>query len=166
MTSESMTFSSDFDRSWLRRRRTVSWFASTSSVPPATKPAISTRWNADTSSLAWIGVSIGISKYVVPQAEATAAAIAKGTTAARTLRFFFRGTRSIIDFLEELEVLPDLSVVRFEREGLFVRFASFVELTLVLIRHCKVVEGCCVGRVDLDGPFPTVDGLAPEPALR
>ena len=57
-----MTRSDDFDRSWLRSNRTVSWFASTSSVPPATKPAISTRWNDETSSFGWIGVSIGISK--------------------------------------------------------------------------------------------------------
>ncbi len=57
-----MTRSDDFERSWLRSSRTVSWFVSTSSVPPATKPAISTRWNAETSSFGWIGVSIGISK--------------------------------------------------------------------------------------------------------
>jgi hypothetical protein len=56
-----MTFSSDRVRSWLRSRRTVSRFASTSSVPPAMKPATSTRLNPDTSSFAWIGVSTGIS---------------------------------------------------------------------------------------------------------
>ena len=60
--SASITFSDDFVRSWLRSRRTVSWFASTSSLPPATKPATSTRWNGETSSFGWIGVSIGISK--------------------------------------------------------------------------------------------------------
>ena len=60
-TSASMMRSGDFDRSWLRRSRTVSRFASTSSVPPLMKPATSTRWKADTSILAWIGVSIGIS---------------------------------------------------------------------------------------------------------
>ena len=51
----------DFERSWLRNSRTVSRLASTSSVPPAMNPAMSTRWNADTSSFGWIGVSIGIS---------------------------------------------------------------------------------------------------------
>ena len=62
MTSASMTLSDDFVRSWLRSRRTVSWFASTSSLPPATKPATRTRWNGETSIFGWIGVSIGISK--------------------------------------------------------------------------------------------------------
>ena len=51
-----------------------------SSLPPATKPATSTRWNADTSSLALIGVSIGTSNSSPPQASrhrtAHAAAIA------------------------------------------------------------------------------------------
>ena len=59
--SASMTRSDDLVRSWLRSSRTVSWFASTSSLPPATKPATSTRWNGVTSSFGWIGVSIGIS---------------------------------------------------------------------------------------------------------
>jgi len=35
--------------------------ASTSSLPPEMKPATWTRENGDTSSLAWMGVSIGIS---------------------------------------------------------------------------------------------------------
>ena len=39
-TSASITRRPDFDRSWLRSRRTVSRFASTSSEPPAMKPAI------------------------------------------------------------------------------------------------------------------------------
>ncbi len=59
--SASITFSDDLVRSWLRSSRTVSWFASTSSLPPATKPTTSTRWNGDTSIFGWIGVSIGIS---------------------------------------------------------------------------------------------------------
>ena len=51
----------DFVRSWLRSRRTVSRFASTSSVPPETNPATSTLWNAEMSIFGWMGVSIGIS---------------------------------------------------------------------------------------------------------
>jgi hypothetical protein len=47
--SASMTLSDDFVRSWLRSSRTVSWFASTSSLPPATKPTTRTRWNGETS---------------------------------------------------------------------------------------------------------------------
>ena len=49
ITSASMTLSDDFERSWLRSSRTVSRFVSTSSVPPATKPATRTRWNGETS---------------------------------------------------------------------------------------------------------------------
>ena len=60
-TSASITRRFDFERSWLRSSRTVSRFASTSSVPPPMKPATSTRWNGDTSIFGWIGVSIGIS---------------------------------------------------------------------------------------------------------
>ena len=56
-----MTLNCDLVRSWLRKSRTVSWFASTSSLPPATKPATSTRWNGETSSFGWMGVSMGIS---------------------------------------------------------------------------------------------------------
>ena len=60
-TSASMTRRPERVRSWLRSRRTVSRLASTSSEPPAMKPTTWTRWNGDTSSFAWIGVSIGIS---------------------------------------------------------------------------------------------------------
>ena len=59
--SASMTLRVDFVRSWLRSRRTVSRFESTSSVPPATNPTTSTRWNGDVSSFGWMGVSIGVS---------------------------------------------------------------------------------------------------------
>ena len=56
-----MTRMLDLVRNWLRSRRTVSRFASSSSDPPAMKPATRTRWNAVTSSFGWIGVSMGTS---------------------------------------------------------------------------------------------------------
>jgi hypothetical protein len=59
--SASITRMMPLFRSWLRSRRTVSMLASTSSFAPAMKPAMKMRWNADTSSFGWIGVSIGIS---------------------------------------------------------------------------------------------------------
>src|SRR6187551_2028741 len=102
MTSASMTRRDDFERSWLRSSRTVSWLASTSSVPPATNPAIRTRWNAVTSSFGWIGVSRGISKYFTPHAPEASATSA---TAADRLRFLFGVAAAVIDFLEELVVL-------------------------------------------------------------
>jgi hypothetical protein len=62
-------------RSWLRSSRTVSMLASTSSLPPPMNPTTCTRWNGVTSSLAWIGVSIGTSYIdVQPAASATATA--------------------------------------------------------------------------------------------
>src|SRR6185295_13660278 len=121
-TSASMTFSDDFVRSWLRSSRTVSWFASTSSLPPATKPTTSTRWNGDTSSFGWIGVSIGISNVSGPHA-ATVAAATKANAARNLLLLLFRRTRSIIDFLEELEILTDFRILRLELDRLLVGLA-------------------------------------------
>src|SRR5262245_48472339 len=161
-----MTFSSDLLLSWLRSRRTVSWFASTSSVPPLTKPAMSTRWNGVTSSLAWIGVSMGISKYATPQATDAHAAARMNASGKPFLRsVFLRGARSIIDFLEQLVVLLDLSVVRFERQRLFVGLASLIELAFVLVGNGQIVPCRGIGGVDFDGLLPPVDGLAPKSAL-
>src|SRR5262245_46230919 len=76
------------------------------------------------------------------------------------------GGRPVIDFLEQLVVLTDLSVVRIELEGTLVRLAGFVELTFVLVRNRQVVERGGVRGVDLGCFFPAVDGFAPEAALR
>src|SRR4051812_19659220 len=123
-----MTLSEDFVRSWLRSRRTVSRLVSTSSLPPATKPATRTRWKGETSILGRIGVSIGISKYEGPHAIAAPMSIAAIPTNVSLLAFrIFRLARAVIDFLEELEVLANLRVVRFEIERFFVRLARFVE---------------------------------------
>ena len=59
--SASITRSRLLVRNWLRSSRTVSMFASTSSAPPEMKPTTCTRENGVTSSLAWMGVSIGTS---------------------------------------------------------------------------------------------------------
>ena len=57
-----MTRRLDLVRSWLRSSRVVSRLPSTSSVPPEMNPATNTRWNADTSIVARIGVSMEISE--------------------------------------------------------------------------------------------------------
>ncbi len=57
-----MTRRLDLVRNWLRNRRVVSRLPSTSSVPPEMNPATKTRWNADTSIVARIGVSMEISE--------------------------------------------------------------------------------------------------------
>src|SRR6476619_2564016 len=108
--SASMTLSDDLVRSWLRSRRTVSWLASTSSLPPATNPATSTRWNGVTSIFGWMGVSIGISKYVGPHATNAAAPAPISTTSRRLRRVLAGWGRAVIDFLEELVILADLAV--------------------------------------------------------
>src|SRR6185369_10199136 len=118
-------------RSWLRSSRTVSWLVSSSSLPPATKPATSTRWNADTSSLALIGVSMGTSNSSPPQATARTAHAAAIAPSARRLLVLLR--RAVIDFFEQLVVLTNLGVVRLDLERLLVRLARLVELALVLV---------------------------------
>src|SRR4051794_4297291 len=163
-TSASITFSDDFVRSWLRSRRTVSWFASTSSLPPATKPTTSTRWNGDTSIFGWIGVSIGISYVSGPQASAKAAQQAATNASARLLVLALAGP--VIDFLEQLVVLTDLSVVGIQLNRLFVGLSRVVELTLVLVGDCEVVEGRGVGRVELGRALPAINRFAPQAALR
>src|SRR5712691_7014100 len=142
MTSASMTLSDDFVRSWLRSNRTVSRFVSTSSLPPATKPATRTRWNGETSIFGRIGVSMGISKYDGPQATAAAASIAARPTKANLLALRIGArARAVIDFLEELKILPDLNVVGVEFERFFVRLAGLVELPFVFVRDSEVVVG-------------------------
>ena len=99
---------------------------------------------------------------------ATPAVTAASTRAGRACatRCLCLGGRPVIDFLEQLVVLTDLRVVRIELERFLVRLARFVELTFVLVGDRQVVERGGVGRVDLDGFFPAVDGFAPEAALR
>src|SRR4051812_38215509 len=167
ITSASMTRSVDFVRSWLRSSRTVSRLVSTSSLPPATNPATSTRWKGETSIFGRIGVSIGISKYDGPQATARAARSAHRLTKARLLaRRVFAGAGGGIDFLEQFEVLANLQIVRLEFSRLLVRLARLIELAFVFVSDSEVVEGGRIRRVDLDGLFPPVNGFAPEAALR
>src|SRR4051794_29244442 len=160
-----MTRSDDFERSWLRSRRTVSWFVSTSSVPPATKPAISTRWNGVTSSFGWMGVSIGISYETGPHAM-TVAASAAAESAISRLWLFLVGSGPVIDFLEQLIVLPNLEVVGFHLHRLLVSAPCFVQLSFVFVGDSEIVEGSRVGRVDFDGAFPAIDRLFPKAFLR
>src|SRR4029079_3304111 len=155
-TSASMTFSCDFERSWLRSSRTVSRLASTSSEPPARNPAISTRWNGETSIFGWMGVSIGTS-YTSLHALTVSASARLATTAA---------VRAVIDFLEELVILANELVVGLELERALVRLARLLELALVLVRDRQVVERRGVVGVDLRGLLPPVNRFPPEALLR
>src|SRR5262249_25405693 len=71
----------------------------------------------------------------------------------------------IIDFLEELVVLPDLRVVRVELQRLLVGLARLVELAFVFVPDRQIVVRRNVGGVELRGLFPAVNRLAPEAAL-
>src|SRR4249920_2411204 len=162
IASASITRSDDLERSWLRSRRTVSWLVSSSSLPPATKPATSTRWNADTSSFALIGVSMGTSNNSPPQATASTAHAAATAPRARRLLVLLR--RAVIDFFEELVVLTNLGVAWLDLDRLLVGLARLVELALVFVGDRQIIERRRVGRVDFDGLLPAIDRLAPQPA--
>src|SRR5262245_21762183 len=103
-----------------------------------------------------MGVSMPISYVSGPQPINVAAVTADSTTVS-VLVFFFFGAGPVIDFLEELEVLLDLGVVGLEGDGFFVRLASFVQLSLVFVGDCEVVEGRRVGRVEFDGLLPAIN---------
>src|SRR5262249_8753279 len=135
-----------------------------SSAPPATKPATSTRWNGDTSSLAGIGVSTGTSVSDAPQPAA--AAHTKVRPASASLAFVLLLRHAVIDFLEQIVVLPDLRVVRIEFQRFVVRLPGLFELPFVLVRNRQVVVRRGVLRVEFDGFFPAIDRFTPQPALR
>src|ERR1700687_4680976 len=78
----------------------------------------------------------------------------------------FSRARAVIDFLEELKVLPNLHVVGVEVERFFVGLARLVELAFVLVRDGEVVMGGGVRRIDFDRLLPAVDRFPPETALR
>src|SRR4051794_9216139 len=101
------------------------------------KPATSTRRNADTSIFAAMGVSIGTSKKLV---QAVTDPSSTRLTIVATLR-------AVIDFFEEVVILPDQHVLRFERDRLVVCLPGFFELSLVLVRNRQVVPGSRVCRV-------------------
>src|SRR5262245_24614859 len=95
-------------------------------------------------------------------AAADAASVAR-----TTLRLLFgRGTRSVIDFLEQIVVLSNLCVLRIELQRLLVRLPGLLELPFMLVGHSEVVVGLGVAGIDFDCTFPPINGLAPQPASR
>src|SRR5215831_4757636 len=134
-----------------------------SSAPPATKPATSTRWNGDTSSLAGIGVSTGTSYSDAPQPAAAAQTNVRPTSA--SLAFVLLLSHAVIDFLEEVVVLPDLGIVWFERKRFVVRLAGLFELAFVFVCNRQIVVGGRVTRVQFDRLLPAIDRLTPQTTL-
>ena len=74
--------------------------------------------------------------------------------------------RAIIDFLEQVVVLPDERIVGVERERFFVRGARLGQLTFVLVGDGEVVERGGVSGIELGGAFPAIDRLFPQTTLR
>src|SRR4051794_39469222 len=113
-----------------------------------------------------MGVSIGISNVSGPHATSPATpSAASRPPDSLTARLLFLGASAVIDFLEQVEILPDFVVVRIQLGRLLVRLARLVELPFVLVGNGQIVEGRRVGRIELDGLFPAVGRFAPEPAL-
>src|SRR3954465_13611008 len=155
-TSASIPRRPDFERSWLRRSRTVSRFASTSSVPPLMKPATSTPPNAVTSIFGDRGVSIGTSKKLVHAL----------VNVSRTRLAIVAALRAVIDFLEQIVVLSNQDVLRIECDGFFVRLARVLESPFVLVSNPQVVPGSRVSGIGFRGLLPAVHGFFPEAVLR
>src|SRR4029078_9109825 len=74
-------------------------------------------------------------------------------------------SRPVIDFLEELVVLFDQSVVWLQLQRLFIRDSRLFEIALMLVRNGEVVECLRVFGVDLYSPLPPVNRLAPQTPL-
>src|SRR5579864_841609 len=154
--SVSTTLRSDFVRSWLFSRRTVSVFASTAFDPPVTNPTTSTRWKAVTSIFAWIGVSIWTSE-MLRQAAADTARRPLATAAA---------ILPVIDFTEGIVVLPDVFVGGFDLERGVVGLAGLGEQAHLFIADREVIPRFCVRLVELDGLLPPENGFSPETLVR
>ena len=156
--SASMTRMMPLLRSWLRSSRTVSMLASTSSLAPAMKPAMKIA-------LKRRHVQLGLDRCFDRDLGIAGTRRERGhkrqAKAADRL-----SEHAVIDFLEQVVVLPDERIVGLERERLLVRGSGLRQLTLVLVGHREVVERCGVGGIELGGAFPAVDRLMPEPALR
>src|SRR6476619_3071314 len=119
------------------------------------KPATSTRRNAERSIFGERGVSMGTSKKLVHPL----------TVVNRTRLAIVAALRAVIDFFEEIVVLTNQNVLGIEGDGFFVGLPRVVKTTFVLVTDAEIVPGRGIGRIDLDGFFPTVGRLFPEAVL-
>src|SRR6185436_10908896 len=119
------------------------------------KPATSTRRNAVTSIFGERGVSIGTSKKLVHAL----------VNVSRTRLAIVATLRAVIDFFEQIVVLPNQDVFRIERDGLLVCFPCLFESSFVLVSNPQIVPGCRVCGIGLDGFFPAIGRFLPEPVL-
>src|SRR5678816_2920725 len=75
-------------------------------------------------------------------------------------------SRAVIDFLEQIVVLPDERVVRLKAKRFFIRIASLGQLAFMLVGNGEVVERGGVSGIELGGAFPAIDRLFPQTTLR
>ena len=151
-----MTLSDDFVRSWLRSSRTVSWFG-------VDVLAAAGHEADDQDALERRDVHLRLDGRLDRNLVVIGAARERDDAAhaqprrsrARDL-LFFALAGPVIDFLEKLVVLTDLSIVRVELDRFLVRLARLVELALVLVGDREIVERRRVGRVELRSLFPAV----------
>src|SRR4029453_16393745 len=69
---------------------------------------------------------------------------------------------AVIELSELVVVVLDERVVRLELQGLFVRFARFLEAAELLVADAEVVPRRRVRRIDLDRPLPLRRRVTPE----
>src|SRR3954453_5627579 len=74
--------------------------------------------------------------------------------------------RAVIDFFEEIVILPDEEIFRVELQRLFVRLVCFLETPLVFERDRQVVPRGRIRGVELHGFLPPIQRLVPQTVLR
>src|SRR4029453_8606032 len=73
---------------------------------------------------------------------------------------------AVIDFFEEIVVLPDQHVLGIQLDRGVVRLARVVELARMLVSDREIVPGFRVRRIEFDCALPPVLRLTPQPVLR
>src|SRR5204862_5645682 len=74
--------------------------------------------------------------------------------------------RAVIDFVEQIVILPNEEVLRVELQRLFVRLLRFFETPLVFERDRQVVPRGRIRRIELHRLLPAIQSLVPQPVLR
>src|SRR4029450_1853543 len=110
---------------------------------------------ADTSIFGESGVSMGTSKKLVHPL----------TAVNRTRLAIVAALRAVIDFFEEVVVLPNQRVLRIERDRLLVGLARIVETSLVFVANAEIVPGRGVARIDFHRLLPAVGRFFPQTVL-
>src|ERR1043166_8296208 len=85
---------------------------------------------------------------------------------ARTNLLAAAALRTVIDFFEEIVVLPDHQVLRIQLQRFLVCLLRVVELPLVLVGDREIVPRGRVRRIELHRLLPAIERFVPETVLR